>query len=280
MRLISGRVLDESDRTGAPFVVVVNETFARTYLAGGEPLGQRLLMRRIPFEGGVSATGPGRQVAPTSDDLWTVVGLVADEGVSPFDERVPEPTVYATREQHPRRNLNLVVRTSREVAGIEDSIRKVVTTFDRDQAVADLKPLDDLVSDDVAPDRLRTILLTGFALIAVVLAALGLYGVMAHSVIQRTREIGIRAALGATRGNLLLLVARQAMVVVAAGLAAGVAMTLIVTRLLTIFLYGVMPSDPIVMATAGGALSAVALIACYIPARRATRIDPVGALRA
>jgi putative ABC transport system permease protein len=188
--------------------------------------------------------------------------------------------VYATREQHPRRNLSLVVRTSRAVAGIEDSIRKVVTTFDRDQAVADLKPLDDLVSDDVAPDRLRTILLTGFALIAVVLAALGLYGVMAHSVIQRTREIGIRAALGATRGNLLLLVARQAMVVVAAGLAAGVAMTLIVTRLLTIFLYGVMPSDPIVMATAGGALSAVALIACYIPARRATRIDPVGALRA
>jgi ABC-type antimicrobial peptide transport system permease subunit len=98
--------------------------------------------------------------------------------------------------------------------------------------------------------------------------------------IQRTREIGIRTALGATRGNLLLLVARQAMVVVAAGLGAGVAMTLIVTRLLTIFLYGVMPWDPLVMAMAAGALGAVALIASYIPARRATRIDPVAALRA
>ena len=280
MRLMSGRVLDESDRNGAPFVVVVNETFARTYLTGEEPLGQRLLMRRIPFEGGVSATGPGRRVAPTADDAWTIVGMVADEGVSPFDERVPEPTVYATRQQHPRRSLNLVVRTSREVAGIQDSIRKVVRAFDHDQALADLKPLDDLIAEDVAPDRLRTILLTGFALIAVVLAALGLYGVMAHAVIQRTREIGIRTALGATRGNLLLLVARQAMVVVAAGLGAGVAMTLIVTRLLTIFLYGVMPWDPLVMAMAAGALGAVALIASYIPARRATRIDPVAALRA
>lgn len=280
IRLMSGRVLDESDRTGAPFVVVVNETFARTYLTGEEPLGQRLLMRRIPFEGGVSMTGPGRRVAPTDDDSWTIVGVVADEGVSPFDERVPEPTVYATRQQHPRRSLNLVVRTSMEVAGIQDSIRKVVTAFDRDQAVADLKPLDDLITEDVAPDRLRTILLTGFALIAVVLAALGLYGVMAHAVIQRTREMGIRTALGATRGNLLLLVARQAIVVVAAGLGVGVVMTLIVTRLLTIFLYGVTASDPVVMATAAGALAAVGLIACYIPARRATRIDPVAALRA
>jgi len=280
MRLMSGRVLDESDRNGAPFAVVVNETFARTYLAGEEPLGQRLLMRRIPFEGGVSATGPGRRVAATADDLWTIVGIVADEGVSPFDERVPEPTVYATRQQHPRRSLNLVVRTSRDVAGIQDSIRKVVTAFDHDQAVADLKPLDDLIAEDVAPDRLRTILLTGFALIAVVLAALGLYGVMAHAVIQRTREIGIRTALGATRGNLLLLVARQAMVVVAAGLGVGIAITLIVTRLLAIFLYGVMPSDPLVMATAAGALTVVGLIACYIPAVRATRIDPVAALRA
>ena len=156
----------------------------------------------------------------------------------------------------------------------------MVTAFDRDQALADLKPLNVLISEDVAADRLRTILLTGFALIAVVLAALGLYAVIAHAVIQRTREIGIRSAMGATRGNLLLLVARQAMVVVAAGLGAGVAMTLVVTRMLTVFLYGVLPSDPLVMAMAAAALGAVALIASYIPARRATRIDPVAALRA
>jgi putative ABC transport system permease protein len=280
LRLMSGRELDASDRAGTPFVVVVNETFVRTYLAGQEPLGQHLLMRRIPFEAGVSAAGPGRQVAPTPDDAWTIVGVVADEGVSPFDERAPEPTLYATREQHPRRNLGLVVRTSGEVVGAQDLIQKAVTAFDRNQALADLKPLDDLISDDVAPDRLRTILLAGFAVMAVILAALGLYGVMAQTVIRRTREIGIRAALGAPRGNLLFLVARQAMVALAAGLGAGVVMTLIAVRLLTVFLYGVMPSDPLVMATAAGVLTVVGLIAWYIPARRATRIDPVAALRA
>jgi putative ABC transport system permease protein len=279
LQLLAGRALADTDRSGAPFAVVVNETFARTHLAGEDPLGKRLLMRRIPFEGGVSAAGPGRQVAPTADDAWTIVGVVADEGVSPFDERVPEPTVYATREQHPRRNLGLVVRTSHPIEGIQDSIRKTVAAFDRDQALADLKPLDALISDDVAPDRLRTILLTGLAALAVVLAALGLYGVIAHAVIQRTREIGIRAALGATRVALLLLVGRQAMTVVAVGLGAGVAISLVVTRLLTVFLYGVQPSDPLVLATAAGVLAAIGLVACYIPALRATRIDPLAVLR-
>ena len=118
------------------------------------------------------------------------------------------------------------------------------------------------------------------ATIALVLAALGLYGIMAHAVIQRTREMGIRTALGATRGTLLLLVARQAMGVVACGLAAGVAISLTVSRLLTVFLYGVTPSDPIVMATAAGTLTTVGLIACCVPALRAIRIDPVAALRA
>jgi len=279
LRLISGRVLDDNDRSGAPFVVVINEAFARTYLPGVDPLDVRLLMRRIPFEAGVSAAGPGRQVAPTTDDVWTIVGVVRDEGVSPFDDRVAEPTLYATREQHPRRNLGLVVRTSGEVAGIQGSIRKAVVAFDRDQALADLKPLDDLIADDVAPDRLRTILLAGFAALAIILAALGLYGVMTHAVIQRTREIGIRAALGASRINLLLLVGRQAIGAVGVGLGAGIAIALIVARLLTVFLYGVTASDPLVMATAAGVLATIGLIASYVPALRATRIDPLTALR-
>ncbi|HEY1307760.1 MAG TPA: ABC transporter permease [Vicinamibacterales bacterium] len=279
LHLLSGRALEEGDRGRAPLAIVVNETFARTHFAGQDPLGQRLLMRRIPFEGGLSAAGPGRQVAPTADEAWTIVGVIADEGVSPFDDRVPQPTVYATREQHPRRNLAMVVRTSFDVAGIQTSIRRAVEAFDGDQALDNLRPLDDFVTEDVAPDRLRTILLGSFAAIAVVLAALGLYGVMAHAVIQRTREIGIRAALGATRGKVVLLVSRQAMVVVAAGIAAGAAGALIVARLLTIFLYGVEPSDPGGMIMAAGALTLIALLACCIPALRATRIDPMVALR-
>lgn len=279
LHLLSGRVLEESDRGGAPLAVVANETFARTHFAGQNPIGQRLLMRKIPFEGGVSMSGPGRLVAPTADEAWTIVGVVADESVSPFDDRVPEPTVYATREQHPRRNLALVVRTSHDVSGIQNAIRKAVNAFDRDQALDDLKPLDDLVSEDVAPDRLRTVLLNGFASIAVVLAALGLYGVMAHAVIQRTREIGIRAAVGATRSNVLALIARQAIVVVSAGIGAGVAGAFLVNRLLTIFLYGVEPSDPLVLTIAAGAMMVIGLLASCIPAVRATRIDPVVALR-
>ena len=140
--------------------------------------------------------------------------------------------------------------------------------------------LDEVLAENLSESRELGTMFGIFAAIALFLAAAGLYGVTAYAISQRTREIGIRAAMGATRGNLLLLVARHAMVVVAAGLGAGVAITLIVTRVLTIFLYGVMPSDPLVMAMAAGVLGAVALIATYIPARRATRIDPVAALRA
>lgn len=112
LRLLDGRVLDERDREGAPFVIVINQTFARTYFQGGEALGQRMIFYRAPIESGATASGPGRETMPPVDFEWTIVGITADEGVSPFDDRVAEPAIYATREQYPRSNLMLVVRTS------------------------------------------------------------------------------------------------------------------------------------------------------------------------
>jgi putative ABC transport system permease protein len=269
LHVVAGRPLEDGDRDGMPLVVVINQTMARTYFRGRSPLGERLLMRRTALHG-----------APETSDLsWTIVGVTADEGVSPFDDRTSQPAVYATREQHPRNDLALVVRTARIQSLLGDSIRRTVTLFDADQAVADLKTVDELKREDVAPDRLRSILLGGFATVAVVLAAIGLYGVLAFAVTQRTREIGIRAALGASAAGVRGLVVGQAMGLIGCGVAAGLMTALVVTRLLRTFLYGVGPMDPFTMAAVAAALTIVGLIACYVPARRATAIDPLIAIK-
>jgi ABC-type antimicrobial peptide transport system permease subunit len=242
---------------------------ARTYFSGVNPIGRRLLMRRAPVSG-----------PPVDADLaWTVVGIAADEGVSPFDDRTTQAAVYVTREQHPRRNLDLVVRTTYDPCRAQESIRKAIAEIDGDQAIADFKTVKQLQRDDAAPDRLRSMLLTAFAGLAVVLAMLGLHGVIAHSVVQRTQEIGIRAALGASPAHVLRLVIGQAVGMIGLGIVAGLGMSLAAARLLRAFLFGVGPSDPATLLTVAGVLAGVASLACYVPARRATRIDPLVALR-
>jgi putative ABC transport system permease protein len=236
-------------------------------------------MRRIPLEAASSAAGPARQVRLTADLEWTIVGVIADEGVDPFDNRVAQPTVYATREQHPRANLALVVRTEADPALMQAAVRKTVSAFAPDQALADMVPLEKLAPADVAPDRLRSLLLSTFAAIAVALAALGLYGVVAHAVAQRTREIGIRVALGARRLDVGILVVRQTMTLVTLGLAAGAGLALVVSPTLGAFLYGVPAVDVASFLSVAGVLTGVALMACYAPARHATTIDPLKALR-
>jgi ABC-type antimicrobial peptide transport system permease subunit len=210
--------------------------------------------------------------------MFTIVGVVADEGVSPF-ERTAWAAAYVTREQHPRSTLDLVVRTSVPAQTLEEPIRRSVAAIDPDQAIADVKTIDQLEAEDVAPDRLRSILLTAFAAVAIVLTGLGLYGVIAHGVLQRTREIGIRAALGASRWRILRLVLGQGVAAIAIGLAVGVAGSIAVLRLLRAFLFGVQPADPTTLAAVGGVIAIVALIACYLPARQATHVDPLIALK-
>ena len=268
LRLVDGRVLSPDDREGAPFVVVINQTMARTFFEGTNPIGQQILLKRAPVQ----------PVASVPDDLFTIVGVIADEGISPF-ERTTQAAAYATREQHPRRNLDLVVRTTVPATTLEAPIRKSVAAVDRDQAVVDVKTIEQRETEDVAPDRLRSILLTVFAAIASVLTALGIYGVISCGVVKRTREIGIRAALGARSGNLLRLVLGQAAFAVMAGLAIGLTAALAASRVIATFLVGVGPSDPWTLAGVAGLLAIVAAAACYLPARQAIRVDPLVALK-
>ena len=269
LRLIAGRALTADDREGASEVLVVNQAMVRTYFPNSDPLGQRLLL-------------PRSRIAPTdsiADVSWTIVGVVADEGVSPYDDRTTQPAVYVTRAQHPRTNLALVVRTGVDPLTLQEPIRKAVAALDRDQAVSTVKTLAQLIAEDVAADRLRSILLGAFASMAVLLTALGLYGVIAYGVAQRTREIGIRAALGASRGRLMSLVFGEAAILVGLGLAAGAVASLAATRALTTFLFGVAPADPRTMAAVVLILVGVGAAASYVPARRVVQVDPLVALK-
>jgi predicted permease len=269
LRLIEGRMLSDNDRSGSPLAIVINETMRRTYFQDVPPIGQRLLMKRVTID--QNDFGP--------DVAWTVVGVIADEGASPFGDRDAEPAMYATREQNPTRYQTLVMRTTVEPARVAASVRAAVAAVDRNQALAEIAALDQLEAGDVAPDRVRAALLTAFATIAVALAAMGLYGVIAYTVAQRTHELGIRAALGASRASLLRLVMRQGITMVAVGLGAGFAAALSVTPVLKNFLFGVESSDPGTMFAAAGILGGVALVASYVPAYRATTVEPLVALK-
>ena len=280
LRLLEGRVLGGGDREGAPYVVVINEALARTYFPGTRAVGERLVMRLIPIEAASSGAGPGQRIAEMPEVTWSIVGVIANEGVDPFDARVAEPAVYATREQHPRRNLAVVVRTAGDPDRMREPIRKAIAALDPEQAVADLKPLDQLITEDVALDRLRSILLGALAIVALGLAATGLYGLIAYAVAQRTREIGIRLALGASTQNVRTLMLREMAPLVAAGTVIGLGLAVIAAGALKAFLYGVSPADPMAFVAVTAVLVAVSLVACYLPTRRATRIDPYAVLRA
>jgi putative ABC transport system permease protein len=162
---------------------------------------------------------------------------------------------------------------------LEEPIRKGVAVVDRDQALTNLKTIEQLEADDVATDRLRSILLTAFAAIAALLTALGIYGVIAFGVVQRTREIGIRAALGARSSNLLRLVLGQAAISILLGLAIGLVAALAASRVIAAFLFEVAPSDPWTLAVVAALLALVAAAACYLPARQAINVDPLVALK-
>lgn len=176
-------------------------------------------------------------------------------------------------------NLALVVKTGTNPAAIADTIRRAIAEVDATQAITDVKTVVELETDDVASARLRSALLSAFGGVAMLLAALGLYGVMAFFVVEQTREIGIRAALGATATTLLGLVLRQGVTIIAAGLASGLIVSLGTGRLLKAFLFGVGPIDSMTLVGVAALLTLAALVACYLPARRATRIDPMIVLK-
>jgi len=269
LRLRRGRALADLDRDTTQPVAVINETMARQFFGADDPIGGHLLM---------DAPGFGQMYSGDAVP-FVVVGVVTNERTTSFDDTRDHAVVYLSNEQDSRSFAGIVVRTALDPSRFEPSLREAIAGVDRGQVVERVKTIDELKSESWAVDRLRSGVISVFAAIALGLAAIGIFGVVSYSVAQRTQEIGIRAALGATPANLVALVVGGGMAWVAIGLAAGSAAAFGISRLMTSVLFGVGPSDPMTLIAALGVLVASALLACYLPAWRAARLDPVNALR-
>jgi len=268
MKLAKGRGFTAHDTKGSRPVMVINKTMAARFFADEEPIGQRILVQEII---------PGRP-ALGPEISWEVVGVVEDEKTGDLDGN-SSAGMYVPLEQSPSAFVSLVVRAQVDPTTLQRALAQAVHEVNKDQPLSDILTLDQIKDESAATSRLRTTLLAIFASVALLLSAIGIYGVIAYTVVQRTHEMGIRAALGATSGALLTLVLAQGMALAAVGLVVGLAGALAMTRLLSTLLFGVSPRDPVTMAAAASILAAVALLACYLPARRAAALDPLAALR-
>jgi len=260
--LLRGRYISISDGASAPQVVVIDDVLAKTYWPGQDPLGRKVT-----------------QSDPQKGPFQTVVGIVANVQHRALDV-APKGVMYYPHAQSAAANMmSLVVRTRGEPTTLAAAIRGEVQAIDPNQPVYEIKTMDQYLTESVAANRFSVQLLALFAGVALVLAAVGIYGVMSYSVTQKTHEIGIRMALGARQADVLREVVGKGMCLVLAGVGAGLVCAAIVTRLMSSLLFGVSATDPLTFAAVAIVLSAVAMFACYVPARRATRVDPVVALR-
>jgi putative ABC transport system permease protein len=259
MRLSAGRGFSERDDANAPRVVVITEAMARRYFPGESPLGKRL--------------GNGRP------DGWReIVGVLAD--VKHFGlSQDARPTFFMPEPQNPQRQLALVARSTTEPLNQAAAIRQVINSLDRTLAVSNVQTMERITAESIGEQRFTLLLFGLFASLALLLAAAGIYGVMSYAVVQRTPEIGVRMALGAQTHNVLRLVVGQGMKLIGIGVALGLAGALLLTRLLRTLLFGVSATDPLTFTVIALLLAGVALLACYLPARRATKVDPLVALR-
>jgi putative ABC transport system permease protein len=262
IRLLAGRLLDERDTQDRPPVTVVNLALARRYFPGGDAVGKRITYGR-----------------PQDNAPWvTIVGVVADEQQDALD-KTAQPQVYSAIRQQMQNPMTFVVRSSLDPAAAIAMARREVQAVDRDLALTSVTTLEQVVSNAMGDHRFRTMLLSAFAATALFLAALGIYGVLAYTVSQRSRELGIRLALGARPRELFTMVVGDGMRPVVAGGILGVAGAIASSVAIKSLLFGVAAIDPATYAVALAALAAVALAACAMPARRATRVDPLVALR-
>jgi len=274
-----GRYPDEHDAPGAPWVVVVNEAFAQRFFPNENPLGQQILMRYENYH--VDEEHP-RQI----------VGVVGDVKEFGLGENAP-PFAYASYLQQPavfpggrivtHLRGDLVIRTDSGLRGrlpdLLAGVKKAVAELDPDQPVTHIMTMEEVLTESIGDSRLYMQLMGIFAGMALLLALIGIYGVMSHFVAERTREIGVRVALGAQRADILRMVARLGVTLTSMGVAIGVGLALLSTRVIGRFLFGVKPTDPSTYAGVAAALAAIALLACYVPARRATKVDPMVVLR-
>jgi putative ABC transport system permease protein len=254
-----GRVFNESDRSGAPFRVVINQTLAREFYPSEDPIGKQL---HVEWD-------------HTSFEIIGVVGDVRQESLG----EQPKEEAFLAMLQQPTAPMYLVARTHGDPKLLARAIEAQVRSLDHELPISQVRTMDQYVGDQTAAPRLNTILLGGFAALALLLAAVGIFGVISYSVAQRTQEIGIRRALGADASSVMALVLRQALQLTATGVAIGIAGAFALTRLMKTLLYGTTPTDAATFAMVAITLSAVALAASYLPARRAAKVDPMVALR-
>ena len=259
--MLQGRAFNDGDNADSPPVVIVNEALARKYFPNGEALGKRITMDN-----------------PRQNPKWaTIVGIVGNVRHRGLDID-PQPEYYVAHSQLPVRTMVLAVRSAQDPRLLASAIRREIQSIDPDEPIANVRTLEEVVSESIAPRRLAVVLLAVFAGSALLLAAVGVYGVMSYLVVQRTHEIGVRMALGAQRRDVLHLVVGHAGKLVGIGSLFGLILTLLSTRLLSTLLYGVSAFDPGIFAFVTICLATVSLLASYIPALRATRSDPMIAL--
>ena len=263
IRVVKGRAIEARDTADAPLVFAVNQALARRDFPGEDPVGKRI----------------SNGIGPDGKPIWKeIVGVVADvRSEEPGREAAPE--IYASFTQDPFAGMSYVVRTSAEPEGLVPAVREAVRAVDRAQPVAEVRTMEQLVGESFAQPRFNSLLLGLFACMALLLAAAGIYGVMSYAVTQRTHEIGIRIALGAQHKDVLRLVVGRGMALALAGVGLGLVAAFALTRVLSSLLYGVTATDPLTYVAVALLLGTVALLASYIPARRATKVDPMVALR-
>jgi predicted permease len=262
IRVLKGRAFTSQDNAEGALVAIVNRTLAAKYWPNDSAVGKRIAM------------GPRER-----RESLEIVGVVDDVRSAGLEESI-EGELYLPYWQAPDRVIGIALRTSLDPPALGSQVRAAVWAIDRDQPVTYVLPMSDLTAESLTFRRVAMMLAGGFGVLAVLLAAIGIYGVLSYSVAQRSREIGVRVALGATRGEVAGLVIRQALSLTSLGIAAGLVAAFVLTRWLASLLYETRPSDPLTYGMAVAALLAVALVAAWIPARRATSVDPIVALRA
>lgn len=265
-----GRQFSEHDDADAPGVVMVNEAFVHRYYPDEDPMGKRVTTTARVY-------GPLGRVMPQSLEM-EIVGVVGDEKNSSLS-KTAEPAIYFPHRQFAYRSMSVVVRTASAPMSLVNAARAELWALDRNLPISNVKTLEEHLGNAIAQPRFSMLLLSIFAALALLLAAVGLYGVISYMVEQRTHEIGVRMAFGAKASDILRMVVGQGLVLTLIGVGIGVAAALALTRLMTTLLYGVSANDPLIYTGVAGLLIVVSALACYIPARRATKVDPLVALR-
>ena len=268
IKLLAGRVLSDHDIAGAPPVAIINETLAKREFADENPIGRRILVREITS--GTTELGP--------EIAWEIVGVIAGEKINGIGDAI-SAGMYVSNQQSPTYGINLIVRASIPTESLQKAIRAAVDRVNREQALSDVRTLEQIVDQSMVANRVTSMLLTTFASLALLLAAAGIYGVISYTAAQRTHEMGIRAALGAGTGNLRNLIVREGMLLTLIGLSIGLIATFAATDVLSSMLYGVASYDPLTITVVAAVLSAVAGLACFLPTWQITKADPMEALR-